>query len=162
VLELARLEATRSGKRAVGPEHLLLGCLRTVTGAPAEVLEDAGVSAESVRADLVNGAVAPRLDADALASIGIDLDEVRRRAEERFGPGALERNRSGSCRLDLSRSAKKTLVAAGRDARDRGRDGAEPEHVLLALLNSDEGSILREHGLAPARLRAAVLDELAG
>jgi hypothetical protein len=35
------------------------------------------------------------LDADALASIGIDLDEVRRRVEEAFGPGALERTRAG-------------------------------------------------------------------
>ncbi len=37
----------------------------------------------------------PRVpDADALASIGIDLDEVRRRVEEAFGPGALERTRA--------------------------------------------------------------------
>jgi hypothetical protein len=36
------------------------------------------------------------LDADALASIGIDLDEVRRRVEELFGPGALERTRAGA------------------------------------------------------------------
>jgi len=35
------------------------------------------------------------LDAEALASIGIDLDEVRRRVEEAFGPGALERTRAG-------------------------------------------------------------------
>jgi hypothetical protein len=30
-------------------------------------------------------------DADALRSVGIDLDEVRRTVEETFGPGALER-----------------------------------------------------------------------
>jgi len=37
----------------------------------------------------------PRVpDADALATIGIDLDEVRRRVEEAFGPGALERTRA--------------------------------------------------------------------
>jgi hypothetical protein len=35
------------------------------------------------------------LDAEALATIGIDLDEVRRRVEEAFGPGALERTRAG-------------------------------------------------------------------
>ena len=34
------------------------------------------------------------LDAEALATIGIDLDEVRRRVEEAFGPGALERTRA--------------------------------------------------------------------
>lgn len=32
-----------------------------------------------------------RRDADALRAIGIDLDEVRRMAEESFGPGALDR-----------------------------------------------------------------------
>jgi hypothetical protein len=34
------------------------------------------------------------LDAEALASIGIDLDEVRRSVEEAFGEGALERTRA--------------------------------------------------------------------
>ena len=33
-------------------------------------------------------------NADALASIGIDLDEVRRRVEAEFGAGALERTRA--------------------------------------------------------------------
>ena len=36
----------------------------------------------------------PPLDAEALASIGIDLDDVRRRVEDAFGPGALERTRA--------------------------------------------------------------------
>jgi hypothetical protein len=35
------------------------------------------------------------LDAEALASIGIDLDEVRRCVDEAFGQGALERTRAG-------------------------------------------------------------------
>jgi hypothetical protein len=35
------------------------------------------------------------LDAEALASIGIDLDEVRRCVERAFGEGALERTRAG-------------------------------------------------------------------
>jgi hypothetical protein len=34
------------------------------------------------------------LDAEALASIGIDLDEVRRRVDEAFGEGALDRTRA--------------------------------------------------------------------
>ena len=32
-----------------------------------------------------------QIDSQALAAIGIDLEEVRRRVEETFGPGALER-----------------------------------------------------------------------
>jgi hypothetical protein len=34
------------------------------------------------------------LDAEALASIGIDLDEVRRCVDEAFGEGALDRTRA--------------------------------------------------------------------
>jgi len=34
------------------------------------------------------------LDTEALAAIGIDFDEVRRRVEEVFGPGALDRTRA--------------------------------------------------------------------
>jgi hypothetical protein len=34
------------------------------------------------------------LDTDALAAIGIDLDEVRRRIDAAFGPGALYRTRA--------------------------------------------------------------------
>jgi hypothetical protein len=36
----------------------------------------------------------PRLDPQALEAIGIDLEEVRRRAEQSFGPGALDRTRA--------------------------------------------------------------------
>jgi ATP-dependent Clp protease ATP-binding subunit ClpA len=158
-LELARSEAACSGKRSVAPEHLLLGCLRTVEGAPAEMIERAGLSLDALRADLVNGTAAPRLDAEALATIGIDLEEVRSRIEERFGEGALERTSLGTCRVALSVSTKRALGAASRDARERG-DVAGPEHLLLVLIERRAASILREHGVTPARLRGAVLEEL--
>jgi hypothetical protein len=45
--------------------------------------------------DTPNARPARELDAEALATIGIDLDEVRRRVEEQFGAGALERTRAG-------------------------------------------------------------------
>ena len=32
-----------------------------------------------------------QIDSQALTAIGIDLEEVRRRVEESFGPGALDR-----------------------------------------------------------------------
>jgi ATP-dependent Clp protease ATP-binding subunit ClpA len=155
-LELARSEAARSGLDAVGPEQLLLGCLGTLAGAPARALEDAGLTVDAIRADVANGA-APRLNADALASIGIDLDEVRRRVEDRFGPGALERPTSARCRLALSAPPRKMLAAAARQARGH----ADPEHVLLALLDSEAAWILLDRGLPPNRLREAVLEEIA-
>jgi hypothetical protein len=41
------------------------------------------------------GAPAPRIDAAALRTLGIDLDRVRERLEETFGPGAIEQTGPG-------------------------------------------------------------------
>ena len=54
------------------------------------------------------------LDADALAAIGIDLAEVRRRVEESFGPGALGGRRQG--RRPFAPEAKKSLELSLREA----------------------------------------------
>jgi ATP-dependent Clp protease ATP-binding subunit ClpA len=84
-------------------------------------------------------------DADALATLGIDLDEVRRSVEETFGPGALDRTRAGrrgrwfAGHVPFDRSAKKVLELALREAirMEHGHIGCE--HVLLGLLHA-EGS----------------------
>ena len=96
---LAQAEAAALGEDHIGTEHLLLG----VAGGPGEaarVLADHGATPEALRAAALPRPEGP-LDAGALASIGIDLDEIRRRVEASFGPGALERGhrarrRSGS------------------------------------------------------------------
>ncbi len=44
---------------------------------------------------VLNGKRPAAPDPEALETIGIDLDEVRRRVEATFGPGALERTRAG-------------------------------------------------------------------
>ena len=74
-----------------------------------------GVSADDVRADVLEivgkgpvGAVdlLGPADADALRAIGIDVDSIRQRIEESFGPGALElasRPRRRGRRLPLRR-----------------------------------------------------------
>ena len=48
-------------------------------------------------------------DPEALATIGIDLDEVRRRIEEAFGPGALDK-----------RSEDRSVGARGPEGRRSG------------------------------------------
>lgn len=45
------------------------------------------------------------LDREALASLGIDLDAVRERAEAVFGPGALDSAGHGPGRIPFSRDA---------------------------------------------------------
>ena len=114
-------------------------------------------------------------DAEALAAIGIDLDEIRRRIEESFGPGALERvpltprgplNWTG--RLPLNDQAKMSLALALKEARALHHTYIGTEHLLLGLLRVAERNprgdfaavTLPALGLDPARVRARVLDEL--
>ncbi len=66
------------------------------------------------------------LDADALASIGIDLDEVRTRIEATFGPGALSRAASRSYQCEPRRPLHRRLLrrrGRGHPARRPGRPG---------------------------------------
>jgi hypothetical protein len=63
------------------------------------------------------------LDADALAAIGIDLDEVRTRIEATFGPGALSRAASRSLLHETRRPLHRRLLrrrGPGHPARRRG------------------------------------------
>src|ERR1700749_1796186 len=75
----------------IGTEHLLLALYAVPEGLAAAILERLRVSRADVEADLARGGP---FDAEALAMLGIDLDEVRRQADETFGPGALERTRA--------------------------------------------------------------------
>jgi hypothetical protein len=114
-------------------------------------------------------------DAEALAAIGIDLDEIRRKIEDSFGPGALERvpltpkgplNWTG--RLPLNDQAKMSLALALKEVRALHHNYIGTEDGLLGLLRVAEryprgdfaAVTLPDLGLDPARLRARVLDEL--
>src|SRR6476659_632605 len=88
--------ARELGHNYIGTEHLLLGIARVEDAFGAKVLRRLGLEPDAVRSAIVRiigegpvGLGDP--EAAALRSIGIDLDEVRRRVEEAFGPGALER-----------------------------------------------------------------------
>jgi ATP-dependent Clp protease ATP-binding subunit ClpA len=97
VVAQAQDDARGLGHGYIGCEHLLLAA--AAAGEPASaVLRDQGVTPDRVKAEILRAAgrgqpAAPAggLDADALASIGIDLDVVRARIEAAFGPDALAR-----------------------------------------------------------------------
>ncbi|MDD7937315.1 Clp protease N-terminal domain-containing protein [Actinomycetospora lutea] len=106
-------------------------------------------------------------DKAALASVGIDLDEVRERVEDAFGPGALESTRAAGSRgrrwghIPFDRAAKKVLELALREAIRRGDRSIGTEHVLLGMLHSETGRampLLAARGVTLERMRAA-LDE---
>ncbi|MFC9531841.1 Clp protease N-terminal domain-containing protein [Streptomyces sp. NPDC056975] len=89
--------ARRLGHNHVGPEHLLLALVSLDQPASA-VLREHGVTPEGVEEEIVRlvglGAgsrLFGTLNRDALASVGIDIDAVRARIEESFGPEALAR-----------------------------------------------------------------------
>lgn len=87
----ARAEARALGHGWIGTEHLLLAALLPGSFVrPA--LREAGLTHDAVRDRVVRDLGRGQDDggAEALRSLGIDVDEVTRRVEAAFGPGALE------------------------------------------------------------------------
>ncbi|NMH98887.1 Clp protease [Pseudonocardia sp. K10HN5] len=149
-------------------ENLLVG-LFGVPGAPAvALLAEYGVDRASVIAavERLRQAGGPASDAEALATLGIDLDEVRRQAEEAFGPGALDRTRAARRRgrlrgghIPFHRDTEKALELALREAVRLKHRHIGTEHLLLGLLHAETGAarhILAAHGVTLDGMRAAV------
>jgi ATP-dependent Clp protease ATP-binding subunit ClpA len=151
----------------IGTEHLLLGLLDDHERRAARILVDHGVSGPWVREEVerIVGVGEPDLDADALATLGIDLDAVRERVERTFGPGALARRpcrrgrASAGSRRPFTPRAKKALELSLREAVAAGDGFIGAEHLLLGLLREGDGvaaRILASRGVA----REAVLATL--
>ncbi len=168
---VAAQDAARElGHDWIGCEHLLLG-LADRGGTASEVLASLGAGEAELRAAVteVVGPCVDRPDAGALEVIGIDLDEVRRRAEEAFGSGALERTRAGG-RLPRRRGAtpltprsKEALQLALEAAVARHHRGIRAEHVLLGILAQKANvglSVLAHLGLSPTDVRRALEERL--
>jgi ATP-dependent Clp protease ATP-binding subunit ClpA len=164
---LAGEEAARLHHGWIGTEHLLLGVLCS-GGAPARLLADFGVDARSVRDDVARivGDGEDDIDPDALATLGIDLDAVRERVEEAFGPGALNRRRG--CRTGLlgphipfTPRAKKALELTLREGIALGDRELRGEHLILGLLREGDGVAARML-LARGATLEAVRGKIAG
>jgi ATP-dependent Clp protease ATP-binding subunit ClpA len=155
----AAVESRRLGHDYVGTEHLLLALAEDREGRAAHALRHLGVTADDVRADILalvgHGPVGPRaLDRDALASLGIDLDEVRRRMEETFGAGALER--TGALCTPICPRAKLALQRASEHA---AGPLVTDEDVLAGLVSVDDSvaaRILAARGITPERMRSVL------
>jgi ATP-dependent Clp protease ATP-binding subunit ClpA len=169
----AQDEAERLGNGYIGTEHLLLGLARDGSGLGARALVRAGFDAararEGARRLVEDGAaMLGDQDAEALRAIGIDLDEIKRRTEEAFGPGALgvppgaeDGRRPGGPfgRRPLTARAKRCLALSLRAAVGLHHDHIGPEHVLLGILHEGRGlgvRLLREQGIDPKVLRTSV------
>jgi ATP-dependent Clp protease ATP-binding subunit ClpA len=158
----ARDEARRAGQDRVGSEHVLLGLLAE-PGAAADALTAAGLDLESLRDRVPRGShEAPAgLDAEGLATLGIDLDAVRRATDAAFGPGALDRAAvPGSSRLPIADDARAGLAQAVRQAQQLGQRDISSGHMLLGLIDQRRNAaltLLTQAGIDIAALRADVL-----
>src|SRR5437667_10192919 len=86
----AQVEARRLDHTWIGCEHFLLALTRRA-GRAADLLQAYGVTSLSVERAIRDLLPVVVTDSAALASIGIDLDDVRAHVEASFGPGALDR-----------------------------------------------------------------------
>lgn len=106
-------------------------------------------------------------DADALRTIGIEMDEVRRAVESAFGDGALDRRdprRAARRRPPFTSDAKKALELALREAIRLGDRHIGPAHLLLGMVrdaSSSATTLLRMQGIEPRDLRSTVEMEIA-
>lgn len=151
VLRLAFVEARELGHPCLADEHVLLGLLRHGNSGAAVLLRARGVDLAAARAELlrVGPTLGRRVDpADALRSLGIEVEEVRRRLEVTFGAHAVEaaerrvqrrpRWRGGHARpgpLCVYLLAKRAFEISARFANGRGEAGIGPEHLLYGILH---------------------------
>jgi ATP-dependent Clp protease ATP-binding subunit ClpA len=173
-VELAEEHAQVLGHSWIGTEHILLGLVAEGEGKAAHVLRSLGLTEEILRSELEAELGPPPeelgwIDSQALASIGIDLDEVRRRIEEEFGPGALQRSRPGcgptGRGMSLTRRAKRVFRLALRERERLGDGSVGTEHLLLGLIAEREGlamRILECRAVTGQQIRHRLLPELSG
>jgi len=127
-------EARRLGHSYIGTEHVLRVLVRNPDGGATRLLAQLGATDTAVERALAcwleDQTGAAKIDPQALATLGIDLEAVREQLDQTFGPGALERTRSGC--LGICPRLKLALA----HALDRAADAPlRDEHVLLGMLS---------------------------
>ncbi|WP_325787337.1 Clp protease N-terminal domain-containing protein [Arthrobacter koreensis] len=102
------------------PAHVLLGAVASAEASKsplAGILTEAGITSAALQPELLALGSATFLneqDAEALQSIGIDLQAVRRAVEEQFGPGALDADALAPAPVEASASASAPRNRFGR------------------------------------------------
>jgi ATP-dependent Clp protease ATP-binding subunit ClpA len=141
VVERATSIAIESRASQVRPEHLFAAILWDDQCLAVRVLNAQGASSERLHAELdrrraryVDGL--DDEDAAALASIGIDLEEVVRRLGDE--PQLQKRSRFTRVSRRFSRPAKKVLELALREAVSLRHNYIGTEHLLLGLVRQED------------------------
>ncbi|MGY1740022.1 MULTISPECIES: Clp protease N-terminal domain-containing protein [unclassified Blastococcus] len=162
----AQAEARRLHSGRIGTEHLLLALLGRQTPTAA-VLARHGLTRETVTA-AVTALVGDELDADALGTLGIDLDAVRARVEAAFGAGALDGGpapgRPGR-HVPFGPRAKKVLELSLRETLAMRQKTITDGHIALGLVREGQGvamKVVADLGIDPAALRRDVTAAIGG
>lgn len=155
-------EAEREQAARVRPDHLLLA-LSNDTARSAPILRSAGLTREVMVSDL---AAAHRrgglteADAAALGELGIDVDAIVERIEQSHGENALatglrRRSRFPMGHIPFTAEAKRVLVDALRQAKERHERHIGDEHLLLAMATGSGvvAQVLADHDLSYAQVR---------
>jgi ATP-dependent Clp protease ATP-binding subunit ClpA len=140
--------ASRLGQAHIGSEHVLLALASIPDGEAAAALARLGVTPHQIEAEILRNPSQPpptAIDPRALATLGIDLDAVRARLEERFGEGALEQTRRG-CR-PVEPSLKRALAHALQSASGQPPDDRAVLGGLVSVEDSAAVRVLRQLGI---------------
>lgn len=177
VVVLAQEEARSFGHPWIGSGHLLLAGSQGDTAA-ARALREVGLTPDRLRAalrEMLSGDAVS--DEAALREVGVDLEQVRRRMDQAFGPGWAEQRPGGVSRrtarwwkrrrasrragrhIPFTADAKQSLERALREALELRSRVIGAEHVVLAVLRADSDAlpVVRRLGADPADVRRAVL-----
>ena len=161
VMVAAQDAAISLGHDFIGTEHLLLG-LACTAGTASEALRQHGLELGRARdetarvVEAAGNATGGQAAKDALSSLGIDVAEIQRRADDSFGPGAFKFPRPA-----WSLGAKTALKVSLEEATRLGQQRIDTEHLLLGVLADGEDPacrILAALEIDITALRQTVLD----
>lgn len=154
-------EARLMHHKFIGTEHLLLGLLDQ-TGSPTRaVFERHGLTHTAAVEVLRRIAGQEQFDAEALGTVGIDLDAVRSSVEATFGARALDvpspdKSREVRGHIPFTRRAKKVLELSLREAIALKSGSIADGHIALGILRDGGGvamKMLADRGVDPTVLR---------
>ncbi|WP_040792853.1 Clp protease N-terminal domain-containing protein [Nocardia paucivorans] len=147
---VASQEAARiSGGKQIGPVHLVLGLLTEPDALAARLIVDQGISAEALEAAAIAAAVTPEAEADA--------------SDKLTGAALRAAVASGKMRglVPFDTGAKKVLELTFREALRLGHNYVGTEHILLALLENENGTgLLSGLGLVKSAVEGRLLEVL--
>jgi ATP-dependent Clp protease ATP-binding subunit ClpA len=127
VLELAMSEAREVNHSYVGTEHLLLGLLREEKGIAAQVLDDAGVTIQGAREEM-------------LRILGTDEPRGAWQQHVENAEPTVTRRPGGAGPLPLFVERLRTVIAdSHKVAADRRTTDVTAAHLAIALLEHGEG-----------------------